>query len=128
MIGTRIGSLKGLDVREVLRKMDIYDTYADNCIYKWQDELWFRERLIGKVNSNGSVYDFRENEFKRLLVPEKPKAKSMETEKPKPQVKMASSVKSEFTAPVDLDVDKILKESRKLKVSDLIGEFNYELS
>lgn len=123
MIGERIGTFKGLEVREVLDKDKLIGTIEDNCIYKFVDHLYFREQIIAKVSPSGNVYDFRENQFKRLLVMEKPKP-----QKEVSKVKDVEPYKPEPQSPLGLDIDKVLKDSRSLTIADLIGEFNYELS
>ena len=129
MIGERIGTFKGLEVREVWDKDELIGTAEDNCIYKFLGHLYFREQIIAKVSSGGNVYDFRENRFKRLLVMEKPNPqKEVPVQVAVPRARDVEAYKPEPQSPLGLDIDKVLRDSRSFTVADLIGEFNYELS
>lgn len=123
MKGTHIGYLRGYEVRALDDKRQLEGTKWDDCFYTYDRYLYFRETYMGKINDSGRVILFQEEEFMTLKHQTRPKAVP-----PKTEITRQDIVKEVIPVKKDdeIDIDKVLRDSRKLTVEDLVGNFNLD--
>ena len=123
-----IGRLDGQKVYSANRKDIFSGDWSCDSVYILTDDgnkLFRNGKIIGEVDSNFTkvkeygVYSYHYG--KEKTSPKKKTEEVLEKKEKAPSSKRREEKVSE------MDVDKILEDSRKITVKDLVGEFSYEL-
>lgn len=127
-----IGKLDGQKVFTANRKDIFSGDWSCDSVYILTDDgnkLFRNGKIIGEVDSNFTKvkeYGAYSYTYEKEKISSKKKAEEALEKKEKipsserREEKVSASVK-------EVDVDKILEDSRKITVQDLVGDFNYDI-
>lgn len=127
-----IGRLDGQKVYSANRKDIFSGDWSCDSVYILTDDgnkLFRNGKIIGEVDSNFTkVKEYGAYSYTYEKEKTSPKKKTEEALEKKEKISSSKREKEKVFASVkEVDVDKILEDSRKITVQDLVGDFNYEL-
>lgn len=122
MIGTRIGTLNGIEVRKPSKNdWILYDTSEDECFYWFGNDLYYKGISVAYVDGIGNVKDFKEDLFRQLQG-----VKEEEKEKEEVAESQPEEYEASYEAPIgeeSASIEEMFRQSRG-SVEDLLNGFD----